>query len=156
MPDSLYDTDFYAWAREQAEKLRRLAAERSNVDLDLEHLAEEVDDLGNEQRFRVESLLENVIEHLLKLEFSPAADPRRVWRRDALKSRTELERRLTTTLRNHLERTLGRRYAKASKAAANGLEEDGLEATALPEECPYGFEQVLDEDWYPSNRHGLT
>jgi len=155
MPDSLYDTDFYAWTRDQADKLRRLAAARSNVDLDLEHLAEEVEDLGSELRYRGESLLQNVIEHLLKLEYSPAVEPRRVWRRDTLKARQELGDRLTRTIRNHLEATLNRRFAKARKAAAHGLEEDGVRADDLPVETSYTLEQLLDEDWYPVNRHGL-
>ncbi len=45
----LYDEDFYQWSREQAAALRRLSAERWNGPLDLEHLAEEVEDLGDER-----------------------------------------------------------------------------------------------------------
>ena len=156
MPDSLYDTDFHAWTHEQAAKLRRLADARSNVDLDLEHLAEEVEDLGSEQRHKVESFLENVIEHLLKLEHSPAELPRNVWRRDALKARAELLRRLTASLRNHLEATLPQRYRLARRTALLGLEQDRVDPAALPEDCPYTLEQLLDADWLPVNRHGLA
>jgi hypothetical protein len=53
----LYDEDFYAWSREQAAALRRLSAERWNGPLDLEHLAEEVEDLGDERRNAVRSQL---------------------------------------------------------------------------------------------------
>ena len=69
----LYDEDFYAWTRAQAEALRRLAGEHWNGPLDLEHLAEEVEDLGKSQRHAVESLIERIIEHLLKLEYSSRA-----------------------------------------------------------------------------------
>ncbi|HYE52716.1 MAG TPA: DUF29 domain-containing protein [Azospirillaceae bacterium] len=155
MPDSLYDIDFHAWTREQAAKLRRLAAARSNVDLDLEHLAEEVEDLGNEQRHKVESFLENVIEHLLKLEHSPADQPRGVWRRDAFKARAELLRRLTASLRNHLAATLPQRYRLARRTALLGLEQDRVDPASLPQECPYSLEQLLDPDWHPGSRHGL-
>ncbi|MFL5012678.1 DUF29 family protein, partial [Rhizobium sp.] len=65
---ALYDEDYYAWTRAQADALRRLAAERWNGPLDLEHLAEEVEDLGRSQRHAAESLIERIIEHLLKLE----------------------------------------------------------------------------------------
>jgi len=41
-PDHLYRSDYYAWTRDQADALRRLAAERWNGPLDLANLAEEV------------------------------------------------------------------------------------------------------------------
>ena len=44
--DVLYETDFYAWTRHQAEELRRLKELRLNVELDLDRVAEEIEDLG--------------------------------------------------------------------------------------------------------------
>ena len=38
---SLYQTDYYAWTKDQAAKLRAMAAARVNSTLDLENLAEE-------------------------------------------------------------------------------------------------------------------
>ena len=46
-PAQLYDIDFYAWTQEQAAALREHF--RGDNRLDVEHLAEEVEDLG---RFR--------------------------------------------------------------------------------------------------------
>ena len=43
---SLYQTDYYAWTRQQAAELRALAARRVDTKLDLENLAEEVESLG--------------------------------------------------------------------------------------------------------------
>jgi hypothetical protein len=77
--ERLYRDDFYAWTREQAAALRRLADLRWNGPLDLLHLAEEVEDLGSEQQNAVMSQLERIIEHLLKLEHSRDAEPRRQW-----------------------------------------------------------------------------
>ena len=71
-PEQLYEDDFYAWTREQARALRRLAESRPNVGLDLEHLIEEVEDLGTSQRDAVRSHLRTIIEHCLKLERSRA------------------------------------------------------------------------------------
>jgi hypothetical protein len=48
--------------------------------LDLEHLAEEVADLGHSERDAVRSQVRRVIEHLLKLEYSPATEPRDGWK----------------------------------------------------------------------------
>jgi hypothetical protein len=29
-------------------------------------------------------------------------------------------------------------------------------AKALPQTCPYSFDQIVMQDWYPQNRHGLV
>ena len=60
--ERLYKDDFYAWTRDQASALRRLADQRWNGPLDLLHLAEEVEDLGSEQQWAVESQLERIID----------------------------------------------------------------------------------------------
>ena len=65
----------YAWTQNQAAALRRLAKERWNGPLDLAHLAEEVEDSGNEVRNVVRSHLRRLIEHCLKLEHAKATDP---------------------------------------------------------------------------------
>ena len=49
-PDARYETDFYAWTRRQAQELRRLKALRLNVEVDLDHVAEEIEDLGTSER----------------------------------------------------------------------------------------------------------
>ena len=46
----LYEADFYAWTRHQARELRRLKELRLNADLDLDHVAEEIEDLGSSER----------------------------------------------------------------------------------------------------------
>ena len=72
---ALYDEDYYAWAKGQAEALRDLAEARWNGPLDLENLAEEVDDLARSEWRAVRSQTTRLIEHLLKLEH--ARDRRR-------------------------------------------------------------------------------
>src|SRR5690348_12857126 len=93
-PAALYEQDFYAWTRHQPDALRQLAHERWNGPLDLDHLAEEVEDLGAEQRRSVMSQLERVILHLLKLEHSALRDPRNGWLNSIDSGRAEIERRL--------------------------------------------------------------
>ena len=154
----LYDDDFYLWTRNQAEALRRLAAERWNGPLDLEHLAVEVEDLGTSQLSTVRSQIERVIEHLLKLEFSPAADPRRGWLVSVLNARGHAADRMTAAMRNEIEPALPRLYARARRRAVISLTEHGeLDlAAVLPKTCPYTLDQLLDEDWFPANQHGLV
>ena len=79
---SLYQTDYYAWTRQQAAALRKLAAT-----LDLENLAEEVESLGRSDLNTVRSRVRRIIEHLLKLEYSPSVPPRPDWRYSVAQSR---------------------------------------------------------------------
>jgi hypothetical protein len=64
--ESLYDDDFFAWTQQQAELLRRLAPPGN--ELDLEHIAEEIEDLGRSDLRAARSLCQHIIEHLLKLD----------------------------------------------------------------------------------------
>ncbi len=156
-PEQLYEDDFYAWTRDQAQALRRLAEERWNGPLDLEHLAEEVEDLGSEQQWAVESQLERIIEHLLKLEYSPSADPRRLWMISVVDARGEVERRLTATIRTEVEPALDKRYRRARRKAELALAAHGEKdaAQSLPADCPYAFDELIADEWWPANRHGL-
>ena len=72
----LYREDFYAWTREQAAALRKLAAERWNGPLDLEHLAEEIEDVGSDRRDVVVSQLRRLMVYLLKTNWSVAREER--------------------------------------------------------------------------------
>jgi Domain of unknown function DUF29 len=154
----LYEEDFYAWTREQAEALRRLGAERWNGPLDLEHLAEEVEDLGKSQLSTVRSQLERVMEHLLKLEYSPAVDPRRGWLISVLNARGHARDQMTAAIRKEIDPGLEAAYARARRRTMVSLSEHGeLDLAALlPKTCPYGLDQVLDENWFPANQHGLV
>jgi hypothetical protein len=156
--EELYRQDFYAWTRDQARRLRELRETRPNLPLDLEHLAEEVEGLGLSDLRGVRSHVRRIIEHLLKLEYSPAAEPREGWRGSIIDSRTDVGDVLTRTLRNDLEAEFGSLYAPARKKAASGLRGHGEEdaVRALPAECPYTLDDVLREDWYPPNRHGIV
>jgi hypothetical protein len=157
-PEQLYEDDFYAWTREQARALRRLADQRWNGPLDLLHLAEEVEDLGSEQQWAVESQLERVLEHLLKLEHSPSPDPRRQWMISVVDARGEIERRMTPTIRREVEPGLATLYRRARRKAELALATHGEvdAARALAIDCPYAFDDLLADEWWPANRHGLT
>ena len=157
-PEQLYKEDFYAWTRDQAKALRRLADQRWNGPLDLLHLAEEVEDLGSEQQWAVESQLERIIEPLLKLEHSPNAEPRRQWMISVNNARGEIGRRLTPAIRNQVEPALSELYRRSRRnAELSLLDHKEVEAArALPADCPYAFDDLLADEWWPANRHGLT
>ena len=124
---SSYEEDFPLWAERQAALLRA----RRFDELDLDNLIEEVEDLSRRERDTVESYVETIMEHLVKLTLSPAARPRRGWLVTVDKQRTKLARKLTTTLRAHLAgRAAGAlRRAAATPGAAAG---EGRRAAERP------------------------
>ena len=117
-PEELYEQDFYAWTRHQARELRRLKASRLNTDLDLDHLALEIRDLGSEQLFAIQSQTVRLIEHLLKLQHSRHEEPRRQWMISVNNARAEIEDRLTAALRKRLLASLPRQRACPSQRRA--------------------------------------
>jgi hypothetical protein len=121
----LYKEDFYAWTRDQAEALRRLADQRWNGPLDLLHLAEEVEDLGSEQQNAVMSQLERIIERLLKLEHSQNAEPRRQWMISVNSARGEIARQMMPTIRNHVEPALPDLYHRSRRNGELALLDQG-------------------------------
>jgi len=157
-PEQLYEEDFYAWTRDQAQALRRLAASRPNLPLDFPHLIEEVADLGDCRRDAARSHLRRIIEHCLKLEYSPASAPRAGWHETIVGARIELEDKLSVTLRRGLQRRLPRLYDQARRSAEASLRVHGEDAAsaALPAECPYRLADLLRHDWHPASGHGLA
>lgn len=147
----LYEDDFYAWTGEQAAALHRLAELRPNDELDFEHLIAEVEDLGAARRKAVRSQVRRILEHFLKLEHSPASEPRAGWCESILDARNELRDDLTPTLRRDLEVGLSVLYEQARHDADARLRLYGeaSAAEALPVTCPYALAQVLDEGWLP-------
>lgn len=145
-PENLYEQDFYAWSRQQTELLR---LERFS-DLDLAHLIEEIEDLGESVYRSVRSRVRTIVEHLLKLEHSPASEPKRGWRETIRTQRADLDEDLSAALRPRIEAGLPRFYAKARRDAAAALRDYGepAAADALPRTCPYMLDQIIS-DWLP-------
>lgn len=142
----LYDEDFYVWSEVQAELLR----ERHFEALDLDNLVEEVEALGRAEKSKVLTNASVIIEHLLKLQHSPATEPRSGWIETVLEHRDRLEFDLTPRLRQILQDELPRIYAIALRRTDRKLRLYGEDATAdaLPATCSYALDQVTG-DWWP-------
>jgi hypothetical protein len=155
-PASLYETDFYAWTRRLADELRRLKELRLNVELDLDHVAEEIEGLGSSERDTCRSQVERILEHFPKRAWSPSPQPRRGWRRSIVEARSVLDKKLSAAIERDLRDGLQHLYVHARRAAVLGLEdyaeEDYAEdeaADLLPEASPWTLKDVLRDDWYP-------
>ncbi|MGK7932795.1 MAG: DUF29 domain-containing protein [Microcystaceae cyanobacterium] len=141
--DQLYESDEIQWLEETIEILQ----EKRFNDLDIEHLIEELDDLGNEKKHAVESLLEQVIRHLLLLQYWTAELEANSghWKGEIVGFRNQLKRRLTTNLRNHLERELENLY----QDARNYVQQKTRFQVNFPEQCPYQLDELLEINWFP-------
>jgi hypothetical protein len=141
---ALYETDFVEWAAETAELLRQKRFD----ELDLEHVVEEIADLGASEKAAVQSQLQRLLMHLVKLRIQPARAGSS-WRKSIVSAHRAIRIRLeqSPSLRRHLETTLKKTYRGAVKDA---LFETNLASLAkqpdIPETCPYTLTQLLDVD----------
>lgn len=89
---SLYDLDFYAWAQDQAARLRDWPRDLLPNGIDVANLVEEVEDLGKNEARGLESLLRHLFLHLLELEFHPHQRSRRGWAKEVEAARLNIAR----------------------------------------------------------------
>lgn len=140
------DLDFLDWIRKQSALLRagRLG------ELDLEQIAEELEDMGKEQKLALQSLMRQILLHLLKLQLSPAHSPRMKWTEEVIEFRDQAQARIeaTPSLKHHAPELFAKAWPQARRAARKSFELYG-ESVEVPEICPYSIEQVLDPDYFP-------
>ncbi len=135
-----HDRDFYAWTQDQAQLLRS----GQFTGLDIQQIAEELEDMGRTEKRALESRFEVLIMHLLKWQYQPNMRSRS-WqltiREQRLRVQTLLED--NPSLQPHLCQRLDKIYRLAVIAAER---ETGLDL--FPETCPYEINQILSDDFY--------
>ena len=141
-PD-LYDADVIAWSRQQVRLLRagRIA------ELDLEHLATEIEDVAKGEERELGNRMAVLLAHLLKWQALPE---RRScgWRNSIAAERRALGLRLTCT--PSLSTTLQDRLWWAetwADAVTMATAETGL--GNFPSVCPWPLDAILSQDWLP-------
>jgi hypothetical protein len=138
--DDLYERDFYTWTQEQAARLRALAGHNA---IDVEHVAEEIADLGQERRDATQSNLERCLEHLVKLAASPGTAPRGTWTSEARTFAKHARRKCSPGMRRHLD--LDAAWADAVRSARDQLGDYGESpAIAAVGPCPFTLDELLD------------
>ncbi|WP_394753444.1 DUF29 domain-containing protein [Crenothrix sp.] len=138
-----YETDVVAWANEQAWLVRNKMFDL----LDIEHIAEEIEDVGKSEQRELANRMTVLMAHLLKWQFQPERQGRS-WQitirnqRKAiqlhLKQVPSLKARLNDA--EWLEIVWGDAIYQASK-------ETRLDN--FPETCPWLINEILSELWLP-------
>ncbi len=138
----LYETDENLWLEETIKRLKI----KDFQALDLDNLIEELEALSRRDKNKVASLIEQVIIHLLLLQYwSEESDYNgNHWRGEILSFRGQLNRLCTTNLRNYLDEELDNLYERSKKIVS-----EKAKIKTLPNNCPYLLVQLLDETWLP-------
>lgn len=147
---TLYEQDVVLWAEQQGKLLRAAAARGRNEPIDWENLAEEIESLGRSQTTEAKGRLFRILEHLLKLEFSPQTDPHRGWSETVGQQRAELaflledSPSLVPRLPDLLDRVRERAVLQAAAALDEWGETDAARAVRQ-HQGRYTVAQVLGE-----------
>lgn len=136
-----YDQDFFAWAMDTAKLLRagRFA------EVDVAHVAEELESLGKSEKRELVSRLTVLLAHLLKWKYQPVKRTRS-WRNTILTQRMDIQELLTDSpsLRSILEQSIAIAYKKAVLYAEN---ETDMDTGTFPAVCPFTYEEILNKDF---------
>ena len=141
-PDA-YEDDFYRWCKDQSALIRAGRIE----DIDLPHLAEEIEDMGGRDRREMTSRLVVLLMHLLKHAYQPRRRTRS-WMSTIVLQRAEIAGifEQSPSLKAKARSELGRAYRTARLAA---IAETGLSGDTFPDICPWTVEQILDGSFLP-------
>ncbi len=137
-PPGAKEADLYVWARRQADLLRagRLS------ELDAAAIAEEIDDVGEEQYDKLESALRVVMLHLLKWDHQPERRSRS-WSASIREHRRRVLRQLRKNpgLQSRLNEALDEAYEDARDEAS--VETD-LPLNVFPAARPFEYAEIME------------
>ena len=138
---SLYDDDILIWSEQQAAALRGLTSRRDLPnDLDLANVIEEIEDVGKSEFHAVESLIENILIHLIFLAAEPDAQAARRWIAEVTAWNGTIRRRISPSMRSRLNMPSLWQDA-IDVAAAKLAERDEAKAAAVAKvhdvPCPF-------------------
>ena len=140
---ALYDKDFYAWANQQAALLRAGKLDAA----DIAHIAEEIESMGRTEKRELVNRLAILLLHLLKWQFQPERRGRS-WQFSIREQRRKLHRHMRDN--PSLKAVLSEAIADAYEdAVADAVQETGLPESTFPAICPYLFDLMGDDGFWP-------
>ena len=135
---SLYEADFFEWTQRTADQLRQRRCDEA----DIEHAAEEIEDMGKRDLRELNSRMEVLVANLLKWKLQPRKRSNS-WRTPIVAQRREIAALLkdSPSLRPRLVAATKSNYAGAVDRAAA---EAGIEVKKFPANCPFSNDEILD------------
>ena len=113
------------------------------AEVDLEHVAEEIEDLGKRDRWAVSSQMLRLLLQQMKRRTQPERESAR-WRHSIVNSQERIAHRLkdSPSLVGYLEQELPGIYLRAARGA---VFETGVKSVSLPDRCPFTLDRLLGE-----------
>jgi len=144
-PATSYDEDVILWSEQQARLLRagRFA------ELDIEHLADEIEDVGKTEKREFASRMAVLLAHLLKWSRQPRMRTRN-WRLTIAvqRKRIALAIKVTPSLKAVM-RDPDWREDMWLDALAQASKDAGLAVEDLPAACPWTMDEAADPEFWP-------
>ncbi|MDY7003253.1 MAG: DUF29 domain-containing protein [Cyanobacteriota bacterium] len=140
---SLYENEYKQWL---VQRINFLKTNRFN-ELDKQHLIEELEELSRREKKIVERFLEQIIRHLLLLQYWIAEYEDNANQRlaEIMNFRTQINKYLTKILRNYLQENQAKVYEKLLKY----VKQKTAYEIIFPENNSDTIEQLLDMKWLP-------
>ncbi|MGB5594376.1 MAG: DUF29 domain-containing protein [Crocosphaera sp.] len=136
-----YSSDYYTWTKEQVKLLKLRRFEQ----VDWDNLIEEIEDLGNSRENALESYLERLLEHLLKLSYweSEKEYCTRGWKAEIRNFRAQIKKilRKNPALKNKLEPIWIEIYPVRISVMR--------ELFSIPDTTNISLDNALSDDWFP-------
>ena len=143
MTNPKYEEDFYGWITASIGLLKQ----KRFGEMDIDHLIEELEDMGNNKKHALGSRLAQLIFHLLKWQYQP--DFRgRSWDASIQEQRKRIKKLLleNPSLKSELDTFLVEAYEDSILLIKK---ETPIDLKLLPQECPYTLEQMMNDAFYP-------
>ena len=138
-----HDEDFYGWALYTAQLLK----DRKMDELDVDYLIEELEDMGNSNENQLINRFAVLIAHLLKWEYQSTIRSRS-WEATIEEQRNKIKRliRKNPSLKPKIFEAINEGFLDSKTIIKK---DTPLDLKVLPSSCPYTFEQLMDDEFYP-------
>ena len=143
-----YDQDFYAWTQHQAKLLRALRSADLPLapDVDLDRVAEEIEDLGKVELRGVTSIIQQILMHLIKAASDPKSQASNHWQSETIAFSFDLADRYARSMRQLID--MQALWQRSLRLAEVQLHEHGASlAKNLPTECPFSLDDFLTKEF---------
>jgi hypothetical protein len=140
MRDDLYEHDILSWSAHQADLLRRVARGEQVNEVDWDNVAEEIEGVGLSELHSVESFLDLLLVHLLKVHGWPDSPSVALWRGEMGPFQRSAAKRFSPSMRQRLDIPASYR---AAAEQLQGLNYDNIAPAPWPTECPFTLDDLL-------------
>ena len=136
----LYDRDFNLWI----EKTKEAIQNRDFENMDWDNLLDEIDDMGKSEKRSLDSYMQRLIEHILKLKYwnSEVERCRKGWQQEVVNFRNRIKRiiKKNPSLNNYLKSEYSDIYQDAIATMVFDFE--------IPEDDFVEVEQIMQDDYF--------